>query len=448
MHSVPQSNFLNPAVQQDCGVFIGLPVISSIHVNIANSGFTLGHILEKTSETSYIIDADYVKNRLAPNNFISTELHTSLLAIGIRHNNYCFTFSVNEKDNALVFYPRDLVLFALEGNTQFEGERLSFHQTGVFFNHYREYALGISKQVDDNRIFGLKAKLLFGKLNIETDKMDIGLFTRENTFDLLFDSDARINASFPYSLTVEDGRYDTVLLYDAPVMDYVLNRRNPGIAFDLGFIYSYSDRLTFSGSLLDLGFIRYASNLTNYSLHGNYLYTGPLGDTVISESYFRDLFNSINASMEDQLTYDPYFHFLDPKLLLGASYHMSRTMSFNALFYNRFHRMKYQNGFTLSWLARPVKNLETSLSWSYMNRSFLNLGAGLAYGKSPLQLYLVTDNLLAPLFPMSTKNVNLRFGINIHIGCYKKEKIDECGCYWLEKALEKREMKEKLMRKR
>lgn len=443
MHSVPQSNFLNPAVQQDCGVFVGLPVISSVHVNVANSGFTLEQLLDKQSDSSYVIDADFVANRLAPRNFLATELHTTILALGIRHEAYYFTFSVNEKDNAMVFYPRDLVLFALDGNTQFEGERLSFYSTGVFFNHYREYALGISKRVDAAITFGIKAKLLFGKLNIETDRMDLGLLTEENTFNLLFDADARVNASIPYSLVEEDGNYDTILLYVAPLPDYALNRRNPGFAIDAGFIYEASDQVTFSGSLLDLGFIRYASNLTNYSLQGDYLYNGPLGDTVISRGYFRDLFNNLNAAMDEELTYEPYTYFLDPKLLLGVSYGVSRNLRLNAMLYNRFHKMKYQNGITLSLLARPVRNLETSLSWSYMNRSVLNLGAGIAYGNSPLQFYLVSDNLLAPLFPMNTRNINLRFGLNIHLGCYKREKIDECGCYWLQQAEERRERKER-----
>jgi hypothetical protein len=106
--------------------------------------------------------------------------------------------------------------------------------------------------------------------------------------------------------------------------------------------------------------------------------------------------------------------------------------------------MKYQCGIMLSALARPFKNFETSLSWSYMNRSFLNVGIGIAYGRSPLQFYIVSDNILAPLFPMNTKNLNLRFGLNINLGCYKKEKISGCGCYWLQQAIEKREKKDRL----
>jgi hypothetical protein len=450
MHSVPQANFLNPAVQQDCRLFIGLPVISSVHVNAANSGFTLNQLLEKQPDSSYRIDADFVANKLAPRNFLATEVHTTLLAVGLRYSEYYFTFSINEKNNSLVFYQRDLASLALSGNTQFEGERVSLQSTGVFFNHYREYALGISKQIDDAKTIGVKAKLLFGKLNAETRKMDISLFTEENTFDLLFDADSRVNTSFPYSLDLDSsGSYGIVERYNAPLKDYILNRSNPGFALDFGFIYKYSDELVFSGSILDVGFIHYASNLTNYSLTGTYQYDGPLSDSVITDDYFNDLFNSLNANMEGELSADPYNHFLTPRILLGASLEMSPKIRFNALWYNRIHQMKYQTGFMLSALARPLKNLETSLSWSYMNRSALNLGVGIAYGRSPLQFYIVSDNMLAPLFPMSTKNLNLRFGLNINLGCSaRKEDITGCGCYWLQQAEEIRKQKEKKLHRK
>ena len=450
MHSIPQANFLNPAVQQDCRLFIGLPVISSMHVNAANNGFTLNQLLDKQPDNTYAIDADFVTTKLAPRNFFTSEAHTSLLAVGLRRDAYYFTFSINEKDNTMVLYQRDIALLALDGNTQFEGKTVSMQSTGAFFNHYREYALGVSKQIDDATTIGVKAKLLFGKLNAETPKMNVSLFTEENTFNLFFDADSRLNSSLPYSIEADSsGNYVIVERYDAPLKDYILNRSNPGFALDFGFLYRYSDEVVFSGSLLDVGFLRYASHLTNYSLMGEYQYDGPLNDSVITEDYVNDLLNSLTDNMEDELSTNAYYHFLTPRLLLGATYEWSPKISINALWYNRFHQMKYQTGFMLSALARPLENLETSLSWSYMNRSALNLGVGIAYGRSPLQVYLVSDNILAPLFPMNTKNLNLRFGVNIHLGCSApKEKITGCGCYWLQQAEEERNRKEKKLHRR
>jgi hypothetical protein len=47
MHSLPESNFINPAVQNGCKLFIGLPVLSSIHMHASNSGFTANQLLNK-----------------------------------------------------------------------------------------------------------------------------------------------------------------------------------------------------------------------------------------------------------------------------------------------------------------------------------------------------------------------------------------------------------------
>ena len=45
MHSLPEANYVNPAVQIECGIFVGLPLVSSFHMNIANSGFSAGKII-------------------------------------------------------------------------------------------------------------------------------------------------------------------------------------------------------------------------------------------------------------------------------------------------------------------------------------------------------------------------------------------------------------------
>jgi ethanolamine ammonia-lyase large subunit len=57
MHAVPQSNLLNPAVQIQCKYFIGIPVLSSIHLNYSNTAFTYNTLagtdswnIEKTSK--------------------------------------------------------------------------------------------------------------------------------------------------------------------------------------------------------------------------------------------------------------------------------------------------------------------------------------------------------------------------------------------------------------
>ena len=229
---------------------------------------------------------------------------------------------------------------------------------------------------------------------------------------------------------------------------YAWNRKNPGLAVDLGFIYKYSSKLTLSGSLLDLGLIWYRSNLTNYSIQGDYLYQGPGADSIISERFLWDVFDALNNNVDMNLGYHSYAYFLDPRLYLGATYALNDRFDANLLLYNRFLPVKIQTSVTASLISRPLKNMEASLSWSYMNRSISNVGMGLAYGRSPVQVYLVSDNILGFFWPMSAKNVNVRFGVNFHFGCHEQFDISQCGCGWLRDAERRAVRKEKLARGR
>ena len=241
------------------------------------------------------------------------------------------------------------------------------------------------------------------------------MFTQENTLDLMFQTDGGFNSSAPYSMEVDgNGIYRFDHRYKNSIAAYAFNRKNPGLAVDLGFIYQYSSKLTFSGSLLDLGLIWYRSNLTNYKLKGDH----------------------------------SYVYFLDPRLYLGATYKLNDKFDANLLLYNRFLPVKIQTSVTASLISRPLKNMEASLSWSYMNRSISNVGIGIGYGRSPVQVYLVSDNILGFFWPMSAKNVNIRFGLNLHFRCREQFDINKCGCGWLRDSERRATRNDKLARRK
>jgi hypothetical protein len=444
MHSLPESNFINPAIQNSCKLFIGVPVLSSIHMHASNSGFTANQLLNE-EPGGYTLDTETVLKKVAPGNIMTSELYTTILAIGLRKEEYYYTFTVQEKDNLASLYSRDLMSFALKGNTQFEGQWIDLKGTGVFYNHVREFALGISKVKNNALTLGIKAKLYFGKLNFTTGYSNVRMYTQENTFDLAFETNAGFRSSMPYSMGVtNDGAYRFFRAYGGSVSSFAYNRKNPGFGVDLGFIYRYSDKLTFSGSLLDLGLIWYRSNLTHYSMEGYAQYQGPGADSVISERYLLEVFDAVSSNVNTDLRYQSYVYFLDPRLYLGATYKLGKNLDANLLLYNRFLPIKLQTSVTATLVSRPLKNTEASLSWSYMNRSANNLGIGLAYGGTPVQIYVVSDNVLGFFWPMSAKNGNIRFGVNLHIGCRDRFNIDQCGCGWLKDAEEREARKKKI----
>ncbi len=250
MHSLPESNFINPAVQNGCKLFIGLPALSSIHMHASNSGFTANQLLNKVPG-GYTLDADGVLTRLAAKNIATSEVYTTILAVGLQKDDYYYTFTIQEKDNMASLYSRDLVAFGLKGNTPFEGQWINLNGTGVFYNHVREFAIGVSKVKNNALTLGIKAKLLFGKLNVTTGSSDIRMFTQENTFDLAFETDAGFNSSLPYSMGVEDnGIYRFNHRYDNSLAAMPLTGKIPDLPLTWGLFINTAANLLFQEACL------------------------------------------------------------------------------------------------------------------------------------------------------------------------------------------------------
>ncbi len=432
MHSIPEANFVNPAVQLDCGVFIGLPVISSSHLNIANSGFTPGSMFTLYSDGSIQRKSNFNTEKLANHNYLLGEFHSTLFALGVRRNKDYYSFTITEKNNSACLYTSDLIAFVLRGSGEFEGSSIGIQGTRLMMNHYREFAFGIARKRSDDLTLGLKLKILFGEFNLNTGNSAFNIYVENNTRDLTLNFDGGFNSSLPVALREESpGTYRFQEVYDAPLWKHLMNFRNPGLALDVGYIYRYNDRLVLSGSLLDLGLIYYRSNLSNYRIGGTYIYNGPLGDASADEDYLEDFFDELNQNMNEEVTANPYLQFLDPRIYLGAAYKLNNRFDLNFLLYNRLLPAKLQTGATISLLTRADKRLRTSISWSYMNNSITNLGLGVAYGRRPLQLYLVSDNVLGFVFPFNVKNINLRAGINLKLSCSESFDIHQCGCEWI-----------------
>ena len=447
MHSVPEANFVNPAVQLDCGIFIGLPVFSSFHMNIANSGFTAASMITLYTDGSFGRKDNFNTSKLANHNYLLGEFHSTLFALGIRRNRDYYSFTITEKNNTAFLYTDDLIALTLRGSEEFEGNEIGIQGTRMMMNHYREFAFGIARKRSSNLTVGAKVKILFGEFNLNTGNSALNIYVENGTRNLILDFDGGFNSSLPVALREETpGAYRFQEVYDAPLLKHLMNFRNPGLAFDAGFIYRYNDRLVLSGSLLDLGLIYYRSNLTNYRIEGSYIYTGSFGNESIDGEYLWDFFDELNQNMNDEVTANPYVQFLDPRMYLGAAYKLNNRYDLNFLLYNRLLPGKLQTGATISLLTRADKKLRTSVSWSYMNNSITNLGLGVAYGKRPVQLYLVSDNILGFILPFYVKNVNLRAGINLKLSCRESFDINQCGCEWIRQE-ESRRLRHENIRK-
>lgn len=423
-HDVQQSNLMNPAVPISCKWYVGIPVLSSVHVNYANSSFTFNQLF-KNSEGVYNPDFKSFQKRINYRNYIGTEFHTQLFALGYKHNEYSFNLTVSEKINIPVTYPKDIIKLLLEGNAPFIGNKASLRGMGMYFNYYREFALGVSKNIWDKLHVGLKAKLLFGKLNISTRKTNVNLHTDETTYNLDFDGKVLINTSLPLSVDISNNTVNRIALNsDINPVSMAFNRKNPGFAIDAGLIYPYTDQIQFSASVIDLGFIRWRSNLNTFDASGEFTYEGILNQSDEEGGYFVNLQEQFYEQMSLEAYQKKYVTFLPPRLTIGANYRYNQYFSGGVTGDVIVHRSKTMPSLTFVGQAKPFYWLGFIGSYTVQNYSFNNLGFGFFVGKAPVQFYLVSDNLMAFIKPLDARMANIRFGLNINIGCSSKEQKD------------------------
>jgi hypothetical protein len=443
LNRVPQSTFMNPAIQPTCNFFLGLPVVSSIQMGVGNNAFSLTDIIKKHPTNDSLIlflhpDADYDKAdfiaKLGDNNMFFEDFQTDLLSFGFRVKKMYFTFNLSEKLNVSFNYPKDLMVLALYGNEEFFNQTSDFSTMGVNMLAWREYGLGVSRQFGKDLTIGIRGKVLFGHVAATTDNRSMGLyFSRDSIY---MDANTSVNISGPVTATTNtDGEFDG-LEGNGPenaditwITDWFLQHNNMGLGVDLGVYYQPIKKLALSLSIIDLGYIKWDTDITNLELKGNYTFKGiDLGEQVINDT-IDDPFDLLLDSLENSFTISnkskSFTTGLGTKVYAGASWLVSKKFDLSFLYRGYYLNDHLNSAYTFSANARPVRWISTTISYSIMNGSYNNIGLGIVLGGAPLQLYFIADNASAALWGHQTTSVNFRAGLNIAFGCRQKSKVDD-----------------------
>jgi len=448
MNRVPQSNMMNPAIQPACNFFLGLPVISNIQIGAGNNQLALTDIIMKhPTEDSLITflhpDAEFDKSeflsKLGTNNFFFEDFSTDLLSFGFRTGSWYFTFNLSEKLSTAINYPKDLMTFALEGNSSFINSNIDLSYLGVNANFYREYGLGISKQFGKNFSVGGRIKVLFGHANVYSSFDDNSLTMYSTRDSIYLNANATVRTSSPLiAETNADGEFDGFsipgYIEDSntdSLIDLALAHKNMGFGLDLGVYYKPFEKLSLSLSVLDLGYIKWKKeDVTNIELKGNYSFKGvdvsnEIGNDESDTDPFEEMLDSLENSFTISNTANDYTTYLGTKVYIGASYMVSRKFDLSFLSRSYIYNSNLNQAFTISANARPINGFSLSLSYSIMNGSYNNIGLGIVLGGAPFQLYVISDNASAALWGHKTTSANVRVGFNIAFGCRQRTKLKD-----------------------
>lgn len=440
LQSIPQSNYSNPALMPECKVHVGFPTFSSLYFGFGNGGFNINDAFYIRPDDSVGINLDNVVNKLGKRNYLSVKTQFEFLSFGFKLKQNYFSFSANEKFSFRFGYPRDFMSLLWRGNSQFIGDKADFKGLGVDAIHYREFALGYACNMNDKLTIGGRAKLLFGLANVwTTGKSKADLQVADSSYDLTATSYFNINTSMP-AQWFEDSDEN----FEA--LDYLMNTDNIGGALDLGVKYKYSDKLTFSASVLDLGFIHWKSDVKNFrnlDKTTSFTFRGinineffNKSDSVIGDR-LEKMLDSISGIFNVSETEKDYYAPLNSIANIAVVYNLTPKDRAGIVIRGEFFDRTVHPSFTFSYNRKLGQMVDMAATYSITNRSWLDLGLGISINLGAWQIYAIGDNALGFLindkytftnendkttsfvYPSYSKNLNVHVGMNFVFG-YRK----------------------------
>lgn len=433
IRNLPQSSFLNPAHQIPCKVFVGIPALSSIHAGYDNSLFSYNDVIIRTPSDSLIPNFDFflTHSRKGKIEFIRTELEISLIHFGFKFKKkYYFSFFIRDRADLGLLYPINLIRLPLTGNTAYIGTTYRMDGLRLFGTYFREWALGVSKQLDSRLTVGARVQVLFGKANIHTYYNRLYLYTNPDIYQLEAVSSAQINGS-PLIVTVDNNKPQSVEIPQMSVTSFLLNRRNKGLALSAGVMYQYTDDIILEASVLDVGAIYWRYIPVRVKENADFTYNGFRYNPITRQ--FENVQQTVDSALQSYtVTADRknYVTALSPKMYVGGTYQVKPWLQTGLLLRSELYHNRLNMGVTPSLMLR-YKAISLVASGTLTHRSLLNPGLGLNLQTRRVGFYAISDNVYGLFKYKSMRYTNIRFGFNLFWGCPKAEKrgIPPCPAY-------------------
>ncbi len=409
-----QNSFYNPAFIPEGKLFLGLPVLSGIHVH-ANNKFDYSDVIRR-SENDKQIDFDGFVASLQNNNMVSATVDVSLFHLAYTTpSRINFSVFANERIQADVLYTKEFMKFGLESTISQLNEAVKIDKTAASASYFREIGAGFSGHIPELKMnVGVRLKYLQGIFNASTNRYTAEITTQGDTYAINLElQDATLRTS---GIDILRGR-------TGDLASHLINNPNKGVAADFGMSMKLNQYMSFSASLVDLGFISWKEDVTNYTLPDTIMNYNGL-DLREPDNLEQKIEDSLISRFRRRVirTYDPYTAMLNPKLFTSLSYKTTAQGELVGSLGTRLIKGRLNYLFGAGYRHRFGNFLIASASLTRLPQQFINVGAGLAVKGGPVQLYLAADQLWN-IDLTKAKSFDFRLGINfIFMGRDDKKK--------------------------
>ena len=419
----PQTLMLNPGSETNYKSHYGIPVLSNFQLTIGNTGFQMGDLFSNDSR-SFNEKFEKLLNQLSPDDYINLNTKVDVLSFGYRYNNKTYiSVGFYEELDLMVYFPKDAIEGLYYGNDPFFNRSFSISQAIMKADLMGVLHAGISKKIDEKLTIGGRFKIYSSSLNVETNNNSGSITTTTNNINIsrltLQNLDAGVSTS----------GIDNI---EEDVLSNTFLGGNLGIGFDVGLTYHFSPQIEFTGSILDLGFIKHSKNTRNFTAIGNYVLDGINFEYNSDDpiDYWEQLSIDFNSRIPNEETEDAYTSWRPMKLNAALKYSFGERR--NKFCYTKTHKQYYYNsiGFQMHTIMRPLKpqfsftsfyekslsqKIHTKFTHTINDYSSTIFGAGASLQLGKLHVFGALDNVLGVRDLSTLNTISLNFGLNIII---------------------------------
>ena len=406
MENVWQSSRTNPAFFTPQKVVYAFP---SLHLSYHNTAASYNDLIVKEGNKK-ILDLDNVIGGLDDNNFIRAGFDLELMNVSFGNKLWRASIGQSIKYRSMVNFPKELAELGWNGNAALMGQEVNIgpKMQGMA---YGELGLGFALNLVKMSVGG-RVKILSGIFDSSTGNSDIKVQTDGEFYQSTFTTDYELNIA---SVGTHGDLDDFDLNFDdVSATDFILGK-NLGVAIDLGINFKVNEKLTVAASLIDIGGIKWKTNVSNYTSQGTYTYEGLDLSDVIEEN--DDSFDAIKDTLEEifdfKETNNSYSTALPAKAYLSANYRVNPFLRLGGLIYTERFGGKSFTGVAVSATTDLGKIFSLGAVYSVFKNTYTNVGLNAALKLGPVQLFGVTDNVFAVFQPLDSRHMNARFGLNL-----------------------------------
>jgi hypothetical protein len=424
MNNQPQANGINPAILNDSSkIVLSLPVLSGFAIGL-NSTFALSDLLTREGST-LIVDFDRFQQNIPDENYVSQSLSIPLFSIQYRNGIKNISFSINERQFMRMEFNRNLIGFIENGNSNLLGSTFTT-DFNFKFTHYCEYALGYSEQTTKKLRIGGRLKILSGLSAIDVIKSTLNIETGANAEFVKFSTEGTTNVSAPVKLVNGDkGKInpDEINTDGFNPGSYLMNFSNLGFAVDFGIDYQINSKIGLSACINDLGTISWGKDDYILKQDGSFPWKGVDLSDATNENSPNSIKNQLDPLKDSLITTfsvssraAKFMTSIPTNLSFGGKYTFNSRYSAGILEQLTIYKGIYLNSISVLGNISLGKVFSFSSNYSIIGNSKTNIGLGAAVKLGPVQLYAVTNNILAVTKMAEAKNFNAKMGINLLFG--------------------------------